>query len=311
MFTLSIEISGGGFALTGDRISERTPTDWESNRREWHRTADSKYPGAPAYALALGHQWAAWHHNRPLGYASLTTSGLIVPCWAVFLFLAICPAMWLWKGRGPPPARDGIACPHCGYDLRASSGRCPDCGTTVPDPRPRAVTDTLLEAPIELLDEARRRVAEMRVPFAVAVNGTLVNGGPDAERSDVAAFIGKSKGVIYVRGESVATVIGDEVLERLIAEVRKLAGTWPADRRGSIMISKPRLAALRNLWVGFCGGILLGIFVGVEIPRGPQASFLVLPICGAILFLSALPDSAAQIARGVRRWRFIARRREQ
>lgn len=77
------------------------------------------------------------------------------------------------------------------------------------------------------------------------------------------------------------------------------------------MTSKPRLAALRNIWVGFCGGILLGIFIGVEIPRGPQASFLVVSICGAILFLSALPDLVAQIAKGVRRWRFAARRREQ
>lgn len=126
-----IGVSGGGLRVAGNRISEQSPTNWNPDERSWRRTSSSEYPTAPPYAFSIGRQWAAWHHRRPLGHASLTTWGLIVPCWAVCLVLSIFPALWLWKRRGHHTARNGTACPVCGYDLRATRDRCPECGELV------------------------------------------------------------------------------------------------------------------------------------------------------------------------------------
>jgi hypothetical protein len=58
-----------------------------------------------------------------------TVGTLSVPFWFVLVCFAIAPAMRLMhelrrRSRGKP----GL-CAKCGYDLRASSGQCPECGT--------------------------------------------------------------------------------------------------------------------------------------------------------------------------------------
>src|SRR5262249_54482619 len=52
----------------------------------------------------------------------------VVPGWAVALLASVAPAIWLWRRVRRRPS--GI-CPVCGYDLRASPQRCPECGTAV------------------------------------------------------------------------------------------------------------------------------------------------------------------------------------
>lgn len=53
------------------------------------------------------------------------------PCWLVIIMAGILPVMWMRglvrRRRFVPPGM----CRVCGYDLRATPDRCPECGTIV------------------------------------------------------------------------------------------------------------------------------------------------------------------------------------
>jgi hypothetical protein len=56
---------------------------------------------------------------------------LFAPWWEVFVMLAILPAMWLIRYEVKRLRKGRVCegfCAVCGYDLRATPGRCPECG---------------------------------------------------------------------------------------------------------------------------------------------------------------------------------------
>jgi hypothetical protein len=67
-------------------------------------------------------------------YLRITSDGmrrwnLVVPFWAVAGVAAALPAArWIARARARRTTRAGL-CPSCGYDLRATPDRCPECGT--------------------------------------------------------------------------------------------------------------------------------------------------------------------------------------
>jgi hypothetical protein len=77
-------------------------------------------------------------HYR-LGQFAYYQSGFKEPDWVAFIpvwaFVCACipvPAFWLLRNRHKRRIRAGH-CGVCGYDLRASTGRCPECGSAMED----------------------------------------------------------------------------------------------------------------------------------------------------------------------------------
>jgi hypothetical protein len=57
---------------------------------------------------------------------------LLVPAWSAAGLTLLPPLAWLHRLRRRRQRRARAAaglCPHCAYDLRATPGRCPECGT--------------------------------------------------------------------------------------------------------------------------------------------------------------------------------------
>lgn len=50
-----------------------------------------------------------------------------IPLWLVVLLTGVVPGIWCWR-RGAANRQDGNFCGDCGYDLRATPERCPECG---------------------------------------------------------------------------------------------------------------------------------------------------------------------------------------
>jgi hypothetical protein len=60
------------------------------------------------------------------GYHSVLR--VVFPCWLVVLLTCLLPGCWLLERTREATRRQSGLCTACGYDLRASPGRCPECG---------------------------------------------------------------------------------------------------------------------------------------------------------------------------------------
>jgi hypothetical protein len=65
--------------------------------------------------------------------ASGRALGILVPHWFLLILTALVPALAIWR-RAHGRKRDPNLCATCGYDLRASTERCPECVTPIAAP---------------------------------------------------------------------------------------------------------------------------------------------------------------------------------
>lgn len=111
---------------------------WDASDRIYRRfeTGYSSYPADRETVLIRAKLTDTPEHYKFLGFHLYREAGLptlfalIIPNWFLVLVTLVLPAAWLGKRlRARRRASRGF-CATCGYDVRASPARCPECGTT-------------------------------------------------------------------------------------------------------------------------------------------------------------------------------------
>ena len=116
-----------GLAITSRKTikhSTRPASLWRTDALAPHD------PGVKTNVGLAGFRWFV--SNGGVGRTNIRTAkrwALTVPHWFIILVAAALPAICLMRRSQPAPG----ACKTCGYDLRATPERCPECGA-VPVP---------------------------------------------------------------------------------------------------------------------------------------------------------------------------------
>jgi hypothetical protein len=113
---------------------------WSVDRGFRVTQGSPEIPGSPSY---LGFAFVEKHSPlspAPARAMQMRSLECVIPLWSLVLLLGILPAVWFpITLRRRRRARQGH-CPACGYDLRASPDRCPECGSPAASSRtPKAV----------------------------------------------------------------------------------------------------------------------------------------------------------------------------
>ncbi len=87
---------------------------------------------------------------------------------------------------------------------------CPTCGRIEAD---------LVKAVADI----EKRTAHIKAPLNVSVMGCVVNALGEAAHADVAIAYGKGKGMVMVKGEVVANLKEDKLVDKFLEEVEKMA----------------------------------------------------------------------------------------
>jgi predicted RNA-binding Zn-ribbon protein involved in translation (DUF1610 family) len=125
---------GGGHVILGVVLVSEAPgsASLPTTGSNWRRDADD--PEDVAERIPGSRFGFGYARREGQGMSRVIASrawDVAFPLWAAALLSAVLPAVWIrYTYRHRRTISRGL-CPNCGYDLRASTTRCPECGTVV------------------------------------------------------------------------------------------------------------------------------------------------------------------------------------
>ena len=120
---------------------------WDSFAEQWNSWSYANY-GHRAFGSGHGenYRFLGLEYNKIS--PDPTSHEFEVPYSYFTLLTAVIPTLWLLT-TNRRRRRDRLArglCPTCGFDLRASQDRCPECGTPMPTPSSQSATSSVIPA---------------------------------------------------------------------------------------------------------------------------------------------------------------------
>jgi hypothetical protein len=78
-----------------------------------------------------------WAPQGSSQLVALPAETIVIPIWSLVLPNMVLPTLWVYLWRRDRKRNRAGFCAVCGYDLRGTPGRCPECGTAVVKPDQR------------------------------------------------------------------------------------------------------------------------------------------------------------------------------
>ena len=124
---LRINMPGANLG-TGHRVMHRVGSPDEYATLDIFEPGVQHVPSSPW--MLGGFRYDSYRTMRGVNHAQyIRADGVAVPYWIMAVATLILPLRH-FVARRRAKHRLSTACPTCGYDLRASPGRCPECGRT-------------------------------------------------------------------------------------------------------------------------------------------------------------------------------------